>query len=224
MSWAFTSILAHQGFIKMEKDKGRWWNVHKNQTPWRWTPNLWIHSFNDLFAGRNFGDPLWTQQIPFYDTHQKVQSQIKQEIIDLQLLRWSIPLLVQIMEDLDLVSWPSYHWLYFFTINSGCHYYDADDGADYCIGIPDHAHQKRQAVKQDLRAFYKFFWKTTTLQPIGSHQKRSTVFLKKVYPYTVTNLDGQDFTKGSGPYQTMAPMVWFITVILSAWQQFDGGL
>ena len=88
-------------------------------------------------------------------------------------VRWSIPLLVQIMEDLDLVS--GHHTtdciVFLLSILAFCHHYDADDGADYCIGIPGITHiRKGQAGKTRPEGVLQFL-KTTTLQPIRISSK-----------------------------------------------------
>ena len=201
---------AAQGHIKMEKDKAademyftQIIDLSTGRPPYEYT------LFNDLFSFRT-SVRLSDLKNEFYDTHQKVKSQIKQEIIDLQLYddqyrywfkSWRLWVLFLLLLPLIVVFFYFQFWL----------------SAIIVIGmlltiivlgsIGSSTSEKGRRVKEDLRAFHRFLQNGDASQ-YPELIKNDPQYFEKVYPYAVAfNLD-KSFTQRIKPYMTMAPM-WY---------------
>ena len=201
---------AHQGFIKMEKDKAAdEMYITKIKHLEGERPTYEYTLFNDLFAGRNFVT-LSELKYHFYDTHQKVKSQIKQEIIDLQLYddqyrfwfkSWRIWILFLAIIPLIVLFFYYQFWLSAIIMMLMMVLIIV------LASLGSRTSEKGRRVKQDLRAFYNFL-KNDDTSTYPDLIKNDPQYFEKVYPYAVAfNLD-KTFTKRIRPYQTMAPM-WY---------------
>ena len=201
---------AHQGFIKMEKDKANdEMYITKIKQLDGERPDYEYTLFNDLFTGRNYVT-LTDLKYNFYDTHQKVKSQIKKEIIDLQLYddqyrywfkSWRLWILFVAILPLIMVFFYFQYWLSAIILMLMLVLIIV------LASLGSRTSEKGLRVKKDLRAFYNFLRNDDT-SSYPELIKNDPQYFEKVYPYAVAfNLD-KTFTSRIKPYQTMAPM-WY---------------
>lgn len=165
--------------------------------------------FNAIFS---FGTEVALSDLKekFYSQQAKVKSQIKKEIIDLDMYdetyslwfkSWRVWILIPILLPMFIAAFIFGYWLV------GIALIITIVGVIIVASVGRKPSEKGQRVKQDLRGFLAFL-KNDNSAEYEAIIKKDPQYFEKVYPYAVAfNLD-KNFINQIRPYQSTAPF-WF---------------
>ncbi|MBK8701321.1 MAG: DUF2207 domain-containing protein [Saprospiraceae bacterium] len=201
---------AYQGFITIAYDKSsgdmRLTKV-KNLEGER--PTYEYTLFNGLFDYRSTVD-LSDLKYKFYSTQTQVKSQIRKEIIDLQMYddqyrywfkTWRIWLFFVCLIPIMALSFIYGYWM------AGIVVIFAMIAVIVVASVGSKTSEKGRRVKQELRGFHTFLKNDDTSQ-YPDLIKNDPSYFEKVYPYALAFGLDKSWLSKIKPYQTMAPM-WY---------------
>lgn len=193
------SYNANYGEISIKKIK----DLDQERPPYEYT------LFNAIF---NFGNEVALSDLKekFYSSQAKVKSQIKKEIIDLDMYdenysfwfkSWRVWILIPILLPMFIAAFIFGYWIV------GIALIITIVAVIILSSIGRKPSEKGQRVKQDLKGFLAFL-KNDNSPEYEAIVKKDPQYFEKVYPYAVAfNLD-KNFINKIRPYQSSAPF-WF---------------
>jgi uncharacterized membrane protein YgcG len=201
---------ANQGYISMSYDQStnetrikKLKELDKDRPPYEYT------LFDAIFS---FGDELSLADLKhnFYEQNQKVKSQIKKEILDLEMYdenyrfwfkSWRIWILIPILIPMFIASFIMGYWLVGVAVIIGIVI------VIVFSSISNKLSEKGHRVKADLKGFYSFL-KADNSKEYEAIVNKDPQYFEKVYPYAVAfNMD-KNFINKIKPYQNSAPF-WY---------------
>ncbi len=201
---------ANQGFLSMSYNSSygeisikKLKDLDADRPPYEYTLFHAIFSFGNEVA-------LSDLKEKFYSKQAQVKSQIKKEIIDLEMYdenysywfkSWRMWILVPVLFPMFIVAFIFGYWMVGIAII-------------ICIvtvivlsSVGRKPSEKGQRIKQDLKGFLAFL-KNDNSAEYEDIVKKDPQYFEKVYPYAVAfNLD-KNFINKIRPYQSMAPF-WY---------------